>query len=111
MLTASLGSIATPLIGRPWNFNPAQYTGKRLRTSTLSSGFGPIDSSWSVFAHELKLSAHTNISAGMPRRRISATVGVGDRHAPVAPERALGDLYSGGCLAALVLGEIDEPCG
>ncbi len=37
-----------------------------------------------------------------------AAVAVGDRHAPVAPERARGDLDARGRLAALVLGEVDE---
>src|SRR5271167_5099994 len=45
----------------------------------------------------------------MRRPTPSAAIAVGDRHAPVAAERARGDLDSGGCLAALVLGEVHEP--
>ena len=48
-------------------------------------------------------------AAACELRSRSAAVAVGDRHAPVAPERALGDLDARRGLAALVLGQVDEP--
>ena len=53
--------------------------------------------------------AHERLSVDVGQRRArSAPVAVGDRHAPVAAERARGDLDPGRRLAALVLGEVDE---
>ena len=43
-----------------------------------------------------------------PVPRAPRPVGVGDRHPPVAPERARRDLDAGRRLAALVLGAVDE---
>ena len=104
----------------PGSWPPSQYTGERrddrASRACCARSAGPAGCRRTRRARARQRTRRPAMSARDARAQGSrrgaagalAAVAVGDRHAPVAAERARGDLDPRRRLAALVLGEVDE---